>query len=293
MEWAVGKNGDEMRPDSGRLMLPNSKIVWEMHYHAVGEEITAHTELAVWFYPKGQEPKHREVLALFNTFSGAAPGGRSLDIPPNSVTTTESFVTLKQNARIENFQAHMHLRGKGMSMEAIYPGRQARDAEPGDRLQLQLAQHVHLRRRCGAAAAEGHDPPPARVVRQHEGQQVEPRSGSVGRLGRSHRRRDGPRVAEHHLLQRRRVQGGDGGARGEDGQHDGRAIASSSTIAEFVNASRRRPDSGGAFFSVSRSHGDARSSIRQCRVVAVVRGRRDARAARSSRASARRRARCR
>jgi mono/diheme cytochrome c family protein len=121
MEWAVGKNGDEMRPDSGRLMLPNSKIVWEMHYHAVGEEVAAHTELAVWFYPKGQEPKHREVLALFNTFSGNVPGARSLDIAPNQVTTTESFVTLKQNARIENFQAHMHLRGKGMSMEAIFP----------------------------------------------------------------------------------------------------------------------------------------------------------------------------
>jgi hypothetical protein len=118
MEWAVGKNGDEMRADSGRLMLPGSKIVWEMHYHAVGEEISAHTELAVYFYPKGQEPKHREVLALFNTFSG---GGRALDISPNKVTTTESFVTLRENARIENFQAHMHLRGKGMSMEALYP----------------------------------------------------------------------------------------------------------------------------------------------------------------------------
>ena len=121
MEWAVGKNGDEMREGSGRLMLPGSKIVWEMHYHAVGEEITDHTELGIYFYPKGQEPKHREVLALFNSFSGAVPGARGLDIPPNQVTTTESFITLKQNARIENFQAHMHLRGKGMSMEAIYP----------------------------------------------------------------------------------------------------------------------------------------------------------------------------
>ena len=122
MEWAVGKNGDEMRPDSGRLMLPGSKIVWEMHYHAVGEEISAHTELGVYFYPKGEEPKHREVLALFNTFSGGGAGfGRGLDIPPNRVTTTESFVTLRENARIENFQAHMHLRGKGMSMEALYP----------------------------------------------------------------------------------------------------------------------------------------------------------------------------
>src|SRR5262249_44590443 len=55
---------------------------------------------------------------------GSPPAGngmRALDIPPNQVTTTESFVPVKENARIENFQAHMHLRGKGMSMEAIYP----------------------------------------------------------------------------------------------------------------------------------------------------------------------------
>ena len=70
MEWAVGKNGDEMRPDSGRLMLPGSRIVWEVHYHAIGEEITDSVELGVYLYPKGQEPKHREVLGLFNTFTG-------------------------------------------------------------------------------------------------------------------------------------------------------------------------------------------------------------------------------
>jgi hypothetical protein len=118
MEWAVGKNGDEMRPGSGRLMLPGSRIVWEVHYHAIGEAITDFVELAVYFYPKGEEPKHRQVLGLFNTFSGGRAG---LDIPPNQVTTTESFITLKENARIENFQPHMHLRGRGMSMEALYP----------------------------------------------------------------------------------------------------------------------------------------------------------------------------
>jgi hypothetical protein len=118
MEWAVGKNADEMRPDSGRLMLPGSKIAWDIHYHAVGEEITDTVELGIYFYPRGAEPKHREVLALFNTFSG---GNRALDIPPNQITTTENFVTLRENARIENFQAHLHLRGKGMSMEAIHP----------------------------------------------------------------------------------------------------------------------------------------------------------------------------
>jgi hypothetical protein len=117
MEWAVGKAGDEMRSDSGRLMLPGSTIQFEMHYHAIGEPVTDHVELGVYFYPKGQEPKHREVLALFSTIQG---GNRGLDIPPNQITTTENFAVLKENARIENFQAHMHLRGKGMSMEAIY-----------------------------------------------------------------------------------------------------------------------------------------------------------------------------
>ncbi len=57
-------------------MLPGSKIVWEMHYHAVGEEITDHVELGVYFYPKGQEPKHREVLALFNTITGGSRAPR-------------------------------------------------------------------------------------------------------------------------------------------------------------------------------------------------------------------------
>ena len=54
------------------------KIVWEMHYHAVSER-SKRTPIAVWFYPKGQEPA-REVLALFSTFS-APPG--ALDIMPD------------------------------------------------------------------------------------------------------------------------------------------------------------------------------------------------------------------
>jgi len=117
MEWAVGKPGDEMRSDAGRLMLPGSSIRFEMHYHAIGEEVTDHVELGLYFYPKGQEPQHREVLTLFSTIAG---GSSRLDIPPNQITTSENFVVLKENARLENFQAHMHLRGKGMSMEAIY-----------------------------------------------------------------------------------------------------------------------------------------------------------------------------
>ncbi|MEW6320702.1 MAG: hypothetical protein AB1635_06410 [Acidobacteriota bacterium] len=118
MEWAVGKQGEIMRPNSGKLMLPGSRIVWDIHYHAVGEDITDSVELGIYFYPKGQEPKYRQTLALF---SGITGGNRNLDIAPNSLATTQNFHVMRKAGRLENFQPHMHLRGKGMLLEAILP----------------------------------------------------------------------------------------------------------------------------------------------------------------------------
>lgn len=118
MEWAVGKQGEIMRPNSGKLMLPGSKIVFEMHYHAVGEQITDHVELGIYFYPKGQEPKYRQTLAALQSVAG---GSRNIDIPPNSTFMSQNFIPMRQAGRVENFQPHMHLRGKAMSMEAILP----------------------------------------------------------------------------------------------------------------------------------------------------------------------------
>jgi hypothetical protein len=37
------------------------------------------------------------------------------------VSVHQGFVVMRQAGRIENFQPHMHLRGKAMSMEAILP----------------------------------------------------------------------------------------------------------------------------------------------------------------------------
>ncbi len=118
MEWAVGKQGEIMRPNSGKLMLPGSKIVWDIHYHAVGEDITDSVELGIYFYPKGQEPKFRQTLALFSAITG---GNRNLDILPNSIYVGSNTFVMRKAGRVENFQPHMHLRGKAMAMEAILP----------------------------------------------------------------------------------------------------------------------------------------------------------------------------
>jgi hypothetical protein len=116
MEWSVGKQGELMRPDSGRLLLPGSSMQFEVHLHAVGEEISDSVELGVYLYPKGQQPKYRQVLTAL-----MASHGLVLDLPPNQVTVTENFSVMKMAGRVENFQPHMHLRGKAMSLEAILP----------------------------------------------------------------------------------------------------------------------------------------------------------------------------
>jgi len=118
MEWAIGKSFDIYRPNAGKLLLPGSRISWELHLHAVGEEIRDHAELAVYLYPKGETPKYRTFLTIFNAYPTA---GSRLDIRPNTVAETEGYHVLRQPARLENFQPHMHLRGKAMALEAILP----------------------------------------------------------------------------------------------------------------------------------------------------------------------------
>lgn len=117
MEWALGKTGEIYNDDAGKLMLPGAKIRWELHYYAIGREVKDdQVELGVWFYPRGYKPKNRTILTMYN----AAPNSE-LDIPPGQKTVTQNFYPLRAPARIENFQPHMHMRGRAMMMEAVYP----------------------------------------------------------------------------------------------------------------------------------------------------------------------------
>jgi hypothetical protein len=118
MEWAVGNDGEMMRPDSGKLLLPGAVINWDIHYSAAGEDITSAVELGIYFYPKGQDPKYRNYLALVPAAVG------EMDIQPNSISMSQGNTVLRQASRIESFQAHMHLRGQAMMMEAILPSGQ-------------------------------------------------------------------------------------------------------------------------------------------------------------------------
>jgi hypothetical protein len=81
------------------------------------ETVTAEVEMGVYLYPKGYRPKYRTVL-----MNMGASRGRGIDIPPGQIAATQGFTVLSRGpARLENFQPHMHLRGKAMALEAILP----------------------------------------------------------------------------------------------------------------------------------------------------------------------------
>jgi len=116
-EFAVGKIGDVFRENTGKLLKADSRIAFDNHYHSVGEELTSYTEVGIWLHEKGYEPKYR----VFGRALGVQQSMATLDIPPGKVTTHHAYVPLTLPARLENYQPHMHVRGKSMSMEAIYP----------------------------------------------------------------------------------------------------------------------------------------------------------------------------
>jgi hypothetical protein len=124
-EWAIGKTGDTFREGTGKVIVPGARISWDIHLSQAmnvkdAKPITAEVEIGVYLYPRGYTPKYRTVL----TNMGASRG-RGIDIPPGQIAATQGFTVLSRGpARIENFQPHMHLRGKAMALEAILPNGQ-------------------------------------------------------------------------------------------------------------------------------------------------------------------------
>jgi len=115
-EYAVGKNGDLFPEGSGRLIRAGSKINFNLHLHADGEDTPVKLALALKFYPKGVIPKH----AVETNNIGYVT---DLDLPPNTDNIrSDRYYTLTKPTRVVSFQAHMHVHGKGMCLEAIYPG---------------------------------------------------------------------------------------------------------------------------------------------------------------------------
>ena len=115
-EYAMGKNCDIFPDGTGRLIKAGTQIRFNLHYSSVGEQITDRTRVGFKFYPKGHVPERvlvsRHVGDSFDT----------LDIRAGaSDVRSDGYYVLPEPTQVTAFQPHMHIRGKRMCVEAIYP----------------------------------------------------------------------------------------------------------------------------------------------------------------------------
>ena len=150
MEWAIGKGYDLFRPGTGKLIVPGEKISWDQHIHAVGEEITGGSEIGIWFYPKGQEPKKRSYLIGFTGIDAQ----RELARHPAELDRAH-----RRLHGAEGEHAHHELPAalpsarQGDAGRSDSARRQHADHQLRRQLQLQLDDQLHLRRRRGAGCS--------------------------------------------------------------------------------------------------------------------------------------------
>ena len=114
-EYALGKNGDIFPDGHGREIKAGSKIRFNLHYHAIGREITDRTAVGLTFYPDGIEPQRRLISAHVGD-------NEDLDIPAGeSNVRHDGYFRLKENVHLTGFQPHLHNLGKRQCLEAIRP----------------------------------------------------------------------------------------------------------------------------------------------------------------------------
>ena len=118
MEWSIGKTYDAYRPGTGKLLLPGAKIRWDIHYHSVGR--TDHGPSRAGDLSLSERPEagasHAPGVSFRRCLQRTTWTFRRIPSPPRV-----GFSKLRSAARLENFQPHMHLRGKAMAMQAMLP----------------------------------------------------------------------------------------------------------------------------------------------------------------------------
>ncbi len=103
-------------PDSGVVLHGNTQITFNLHYTPNGEDAVDQPELALWFH-KTPPVKELITLPLLNTGFTIPAGAREYE-----VTARLPFVqSLPYAGTLYSMSPHMHLRGKRMKFEVIYP----------------------------------------------------------------------------------------------------------------------------------------------------------------------------
>jgi hypothetical protein len=122
--YGVGKSWEIYPEGTGMRVPTDGHIAWNLHYFPVGAEGTGDVvEVGLWFYPDGERPAMEtagEAMFRVDGLNGMARG-QDIVIPPHGYQVLQGTHVLDSPAIIHSYRPHMHMRGRVMTMEAIYP----------------------------------------------------------------------------------------------------------------------------------------------------------------------------
>ena len=114
-EYAMGKVGEIVPVDAGRLLKANDLIEWDAHYYPMGYEVPDdEVELGIWFHEEGYTPEFEQDLRLY-------PLRGDIALAPGGTAMTQGFQRWDHPVRLDSFQPHGHVHLHAMSIRAIYP----------------------------------------------------------------------------------------------------------------------------------------------------------------------------
>lgn len=122
--YGVGKSWEIYTEGTGMRVPPSGTIAWNLHYFPIGEEAPADVvEVGLWFYPEGQVPELETVgEAMFRVDGGDwMARGQDILIPPHGYQVLQGTHVLEAPAIIHSYRPHLHMRGRVMTMEAVFP----------------------------------------------------------------------------------------------------------------------------------------------------------------------------
>ena len=110
--FAPGRQPDQYRDNSGRLIRKGSNLLLQMHYTTSGKPTVDETEVGLYIYD--EPPKY--------VMDGGVAGQRRFMIPPHAKEhLLEGEMLIERDAYLYGMTPHMHYRGKYMSYWAEYP----------------------------------------------------------------------------------------------------------------------------------------------------------------------------
>ena len=112
--YGPGRGSNIEPADTGVWVPPSGGIGFQNHYTPYGRETTEKTQMGLYFYPKGKEPKY--ILRTFGIFDF------SIEIPPHEEFHPEtSYIEFPKDAILYGITPHAHKRGSSTNVSILYP----------------------------------------------------------------------------------------------------------------------------------------------------------------------------